>query len=76
MSNLLKYIVLKNTYATGTTGMEHRNESEKTTSLNVINLSGKLPDCTCLLCYSKTMELNSCVGNEQWDRTGNVVVYA
>ena len=38
MGNLLKYIVLKNTYATGTTGMEHRNESEKTTSLNVINL--------------------------------------
>ena len=29
MGNLLKYIFLKNTYAIGTTGREHRNESEK-----------------------------------------------
>ena len=41
--------VTLNIYATGTTGTEHRNESEKTTSLNVINLSGKLPDCSYLL---------------------------
>ena len=39
----------KNTYATVTTGTEHRNESEKTTGLNVINLSGKLPDFSYLL---------------------------
>ena len=49
MGNLLKYIFLKNAYATETTGTEHRNESEKTTSLNVINLSGKVPDCSYLL---------------------------
>ena len=29
----------------------------------------------CFLCYPKTLELNSCVGNEQWNRTRRVVIY-
>ena len=29
----------------------------------------------CFLCYPKTLELNSCVGNEQWNRTRSVVIY-
>ena len=71
MGNLLKYIFLKNTYAIGTTGTEHLNESEKTTSLNVINLSICLQtDCSYLLalllqnngveqlCWNGTVEQN------------------
>ena len=34
-----------------------------------------LPVASCLLCYSKTLELNSRVGNEQWNRTHSVVIY-
>ena len=29
----------------------------------------------CFLCYPKTLELNRCVGNEQWNRTRRVVIY-
>ena len=57
-----------------------RNTGTKVKKLQALTLSICLENCrivaTCLLCYSKTMELNSCVGNEQWDRTGNVVIYA
>ena len=57
-----------------------RNTGTKVKKLQALTLSICRENCrivvTCLLCYSKTMELNSCVGNEQWDRTGNVVVYA
>ena len=57
-----------------------RNTGTKVKKLQALTLSICLENCrivaTGLLCYSKTMELNSCVGNEQWDRTGNVVIYA
>ena len=66
----------------GTTGTEH-NESQKTTSLNVINClfgvkrSSRWHEQNSYLYFnSKTLELISCVGNEQWNRTRSVVIYA
>ena len=61
---------------------QNRTRVKKTTSLNVINLpvSVHAANCrivaSCLLCYSKTLELNSCVGNERWNKTHSVVKYA